>query len=64
MPDKHGRDFEATDVTFSVRGEPAQAEVHLYGVYNVYNAAAALALLGAATAAAVAALREANGFHT
>ena len=37
-------DFEATDVTFSVRGEPAQAEVHLYGVYNVYNAAAALAL--------------------
>lgn len=41
--------FEATDVRFHVRGEPASAEVHLYGVYNVYNAAAALALALTAT---------------
>lgn len=37
-------DFDATDVTFTVQGDPAQATVHLYGVYNVYNAAGALAL--------------------
>lgn len=42
-------DFEATDVRFSVRGESAQAQIHLYGVYNVYNAAAALALALTAT---------------
>lgn len=42
-------DFEATDVRFQVRGEPATAEIHLYGVYNVYNAAAALALALTAT---------------
>lgn len=37
-------DFEATDVEFLVHGQPAHANVHLYGVYNVYNAAGALAL--------------------